>query len=179
MHSVRKARDTLRQVGTVLIVIGLLDIGLMIHVVSSGRGYSSSLNIFAVTAGVFLTTGNLRAARLVTWFAAFLMTGLIGAVILLFPLLQPLDLLLTEWRLKPIESSALWGISALFLTVVVWVYYRLRSRKVLAARAEAGVKNTNIANCFASGVRTLVFLKPPVYPGEKGYPILFEMSIKP
>jgi hypothetical protein len=38
---------------------------------------------------------------------------------------------------------------------------------------------TNISNCFAEGVRTAVFPKPPEYPGRKGFPIVLEMAIKP
>jgi hypothetical protein len=43
-----------RRVGAVLIVLGLLDIGLAMYCIANEIAYSSSLNIFAVIAGVFL-----------------------------------------------------------------------------------------------------------------------------
>jgi len=66
----------LRRVGTVLVVVGLLDIGGLIYCMANNVSYASSLNIFAVIAGLFLLRGNLGAAGLVRWFAAFLLAGL-------------------------------------------------------------------------------------------------------
>ncbi len=37
--------------------------------------------------------------------------------------------------------------------------------------------STNIARCFAAGVEKATFPKPPVYPGEDGFPIVIEMKI--
>ena len=37
--------------------------------------------------------------------------------------------------------------------------------------------STNIARCFAEGVEKATFPKPPVYPGENGFPIVIEMKI--
>jgi hypothetical protein len=37
--------------------------------------------------------------------------------------------------------------------------------------------STNISRCFAEGVRTGVFPKPPEYPGREGFPIVLNMTI--
>ena len=50
----------------VLVVVGLLDIGVLIYCIANGISYSSSQNIFAVIAGLFLLRGSLVAAGLCT-----------------------------------------------------------------------------------------------------------------
>src|SRR2546425_9956416 len=104
-------RPVLRRIGIVLVVIGVIDIGFMIYCIMTGRSYSSSLNIFAVIAGIFLIKGNLKAAKIVTWFSAFLITGLFGVLLVLFPLTQPFDLWRTEFHLNPIASLVMWGLA--------------------------------------------------------------------
>jgi hypothetical protein len=52
----------LRKTGGVLLAVGLIDIAVMIYCIANQISYSSSFNIFAVVAGVFLLLGNLRAA---------------------------------------------------------------------------------------------------------------------
>jgi hypothetical protein len=55
----------LKCVGGVLLIVGLVDIAVMIYCIANRISYSSSFNIFAVVAGIFLLRGNLRAASLV------------------------------------------------------------------------------------------------------------------
>ena len=64
----------LRRVGWALVIIGALDIGVMVYCIVNGMNYSSSLNVVAVGAGIFLLRGNLGAVRTVSWFSAFLLT---------------------------------------------------------------------------------------------------------
>ena len=71
------------RVGKVLIVVGLIDICLMVYCIANGKGYSSSLNIFALAGGIFLWRGSMRAARLVTRYSAFVLAGGLG--LCLFP----------------------------------------------------------------------------------------------
>ena len=59
-------RAILKRVGLALVVFGIADIAFMIYSVTKGQSYSSSFNIFAVIAGVFLIRGSLGATRLVT-----------------------------------------------------------------------------------------------------------------
>jgi hypothetical protein len=37
---------------------------------------------------------------------------------------------------------------------------------------------TNIASCFAAGLRTISFPKPPRYPGRSGFPMTIDMQIR-
>lgn len=69
----------LRRVGWLLVVVGALDIGVMIYCITNQIAYSSSLNVFAVVAGIFLLRGSLEAVRYVAWFSAFMFSGLLLA----------------------------------------------------------------------------------------------------
>ena len=48
-----------------------------------------------------------------------------------------------------------------------------------AARAIEVKPKTNIALCFAEGVKSAPFPKPPTYPGRDAFPITIEMKITP
>jgi len=122
--------DVLRRVGNVLIVVGLVDIAWMIHVISSGQNYSSSLNIFAVVAGFLLRRQSLRTARAVTSFAAFLFSGFVGTLVSL-PIMFPLDLIATYIRTTAASSLFAWSaVLAILLGILWWVYSSLSARDV-------------------------------------------------
>jgi hypothetical protein len=53
-----EARRILHRVGFALIVFGLLDIGVMIYCIVNSVNYSSSFNVFAVLAGVYVRRGH-------------------------------------------------------------------------------------------------------------------------
>jgi hypothetical protein len=144
-------RATLRKIGFVLLLVGIIDIGLMIYVVAKGQSYSSSLNILAVIAGVFLVSGNLSAARVVTWFAAFFLTAACGVLLFIVPFFAPLDLWLTEWRLGRREAFASMALALLATVVLIWVYRMLRSPEVLDARAGGGQSITAPRSAFVFG----------------------------
>jgi hypothetical protein len=145
-------RRVLREVGLVVLVIGIADIGLMIYCIMTGLNYSSSLNIFAVVAGIFLMRGSLAAAKLVTWFAAFLLAGSLSAGLILLPFLQPFDLWLIEFRLNPTESLLFGAFAVAVLGALVWVYRRLRSPEVIEARVAAGHSSSPPRLAFVLGV---------------------------
>lgn len=131
-------RALLKRVGLVLMGVGVLDIAYMVYCLSHDQSYSSSFNIFAVIAGVFLLRGSLGAVRLVTWFAAFMFAGSVGAIFVLFPFLMPAGLWAAEFRLDPVglSISLLVGVAAIAL--LFWVYKQLRAAPVVAARVAAG-----------------------------------------
>lgn len=131
-------RTILKKVGLALIVFGLADICFMIYSVSHGQSYSSSFNIFAVVAGIFLMRGSLGAARLVTWLSAFMLTAFIAAIFLLFPFLQPFGLLVVQAKLNPVWSAVLWLLAAVVLLLLGWSYRKLRSGPVLDALQASG-----------------------------------------
>jgi hypothetical protein len=129
----------LRKVGKVLIAIGLVDVAAMIFCIVNGISYSSSLNIFAVIAGIFLFRGSLRAVAMVSWFGVFLITCLIG-VVLLWPFFQPIELTYLQIKLNPISFCTSLAIGALVLGLICWIVHELRREPVLAARIQSGGK---------------------------------------
>ena len=127
----------LKRVGTVLLIVGLLDIAVMIYCLVHAISYSSSFNIFAVIAGVFLLRGSLRAASVVRWLSMFMLVGF-GTMVLASPLLQPWDLTVAEIRLNAWAIGGALIFPALALGLLVWLYRQLGKAPVLAARAAAG-----------------------------------------
>jgi hypothetical protein len=95
-------RAILKRVGIVLIAIGILDIAYWIYCILQGQNYSSSFNIPAVVAGVFLLRGDLRAVPIVTWFAVSMLSNFVSILILL-PFLQPAELWATQFRLDLVD----------------------------------------------------------------------------
>lgn len=60
-----------KKAGIVLLIIGIIDVGIMAYCIANKISYSSSFNIFAVIAGVFLIKGRVKTARAVHCFSAF------------------------------------------------------------------------------------------------------------
>jgi hypothetical protein len=102
--SVDNDLSVLKRVAKVLIAVGLVDIAYMVYCIANGQGYSSSLNIFAVIAGIFLWRGHLGAVRIVTRFSALMLTAATGIVLFLLPTLQPAGLWLLEFKLNPVRT---------------------------------------------------------------------------
>lgn len=151
------AAETLRRVGWALIAVGLADIGFMVYCIMNGLRYSSSLNIFAVIAGVFLLRQSMKAASIVSFFAAFMLGGL-GLTAVLFPLLMPFDLLATQFRLDPAGSALTVLLAVVFLTFAFWVYRSLTSALVMEARRAVGVNAKKPVSAFVIGVLLAVGL---------------------
>ena len=119
----------LKRVGSVLLVVGLIDIAVMIYCIANGISYSSSFNIFAVIAGIFLLRGSLRTASVVRWFAVFMLSGFV-ALLISWPFMQPLDLTLTQLRLNPGASVAAVALVAFVLSLLFWL--KCKHRSILA-----------------------------------------------
>lgn len=146
------ATEKLRRVGWALVAVGLIDIAFMVYCIMNEISYRSSLNVFAVIAGILLVRKSMRTANVVSFFAAFMMAGAMGALVL-FPLLVPFDFLITMLRLSPLSlvSSVLVGIA--FLLLAFWVYRNLTAPEVMEARRAAGVNaKPPIAGFIAGGV---------------------------
>lgn len=146
----------LKRTGAVLLVAGLIDVAAMIYCIAKGISYSSSINIFAIIAGIFLLRGSLRAASLVRWFAVFMLAAIL-ALVVAWPFLQPIGLTLTQARLNPGLAIAVAALVALLLVLLFWVSRELGSEPVLTARAAAGRKVRDMRVPAAIGV-TLVVL---------------------
>ena len=143
--------DAFRRVGWALIVVGVLDIGYMVYCIVNHLSYGSSFNIFAVIAGSFLLRRNLRAAKVVTWFAALLLTGL-GGVLILLPLVIPLDFWAVQLRLNPVSTPVTLAVAIAALVFVSWVYRELTSEAVVEARRSAGLDTKRPFSAFVAGV---------------------------
>ena len=66
-----QSNNPFRKVGIALLVIGILDIGYLIYSIINGFSYTSSFNIFAVVASIFLIRGNVIAALITRFFVTF------------------------------------------------------------------------------------------------------------
>jgi hypothetical protein len=144
--------ETLKRVGAVLVLVGMADVAYMAYCIGTGKSYSSGLNIFAVIAGVFLWRGHLGAAHLVTRFAALLLTGSIGTLLFLAPLLRPIDLWATQLRLNPIASILGVVVTATMVGLLAWTYRELRSAPVIQALQSDGRSTAAPRGAMAIGV---------------------------
>ena len=147
----------LKKAGLVLVIVGLLDIGLMIYAITSRVSYSSSLNVFAVVAGVLLWRGNLRAASAVRWLALFFLAALVS-VSVLSPLLLPLGLLATYIQVRPVAFMGSLGVFAVALLLFSWLAKQLSSEPIKAARRAAGRKERDARTPLLVGVGLAVVL---------------------
>ena len=150
-------RAILKRVGWVLVVIGLIDVGVMVYCIVNRQSYSSSFNLFAVIAGIFLLRGGLRTAALVRWFSVFMLAGFLSMAVVA-PFLQPWDLSLTELRLN-LGSFAI-GVTFYFfvLGLLFWVARQLGREPVQVAIANAGVKRRDMRYAVTAGVGLAVLL---------------------
>ena len=147
----------LKRVGSVLLIVGLIDIAAMIYCIANGISYSSSFNIFAVIAGIFLLRGSLRAASVVRWFAVFMFAAFV-ALLIAWPFMQPLDLTLTQFRLNPGASVATVALIAFVLGLLFWLARELGHELIQAARAVAGRKQQDMRIPAAIGVALAVVM---------------------
>ena len=149
---------TLRRVGWTLVVVGVLDIGLMIYCIANRISYSSSLNIFAVAAGILLLRGSLGTARVVTWFSAFMLSVFLLGAFSVFSWLQPLDYWLLKVRANPLGFLLSIALAVVVLGWLLWIYRQLRSPIVMEARAAAGHKLGVPTSAFVAGGALAVFM---------------------
>jgi hypothetical protein len=148
-------RAILKRVGLVLIAVGLCDIIFMIYCVSQGQRYSSSFNIFAVIAGVFLLKGNLTAVRYVTFFTAFMLTGLIGLACI-GPFVFPSGMWVAGMRFHPVALTASVLVGGGVIVLLAWVYQQLRRSPVLEARKFSGQSVGRPSTAFSAGVALVI-----------------------
>ena len=135
-------RPILYKVGWVLICVGLVDIGIKVYCIYAQTGYSSSFNIFAVIAAIFLFRGSLKAARIVSWFAAFFIAAFTG-ILIVMPFLLPFDLLLAYIRFIPTRSFAFIVIVPILMAILVWIYRNLTSAVVREAMDQARINHSS------------------------------------
>jgi len=145
----------LKRTGGVLLAVGLVDIAVMVYCIINRISYSSSFNIFAVVAGIFLMRGSLRAASAVRWFSVFMLAAFL-MLIAAWPFLQPMDLTLTQLRLNPTASAVTVVMLTFVLALLTWLAHELGRKPVLAAQAAAGRKLRDMRIPAAVGVALVV-----------------------
>jgi len=141
----------LRRTGLVLVAVGLLDIAVMVYCIANGFSYSSSFNVFAVIAGIFLLRGSLRAASIVRWVAVFMLAGFL-TLLVAWPFMQPIDLTLTEVRLQPLSAAVAVGVMTSVFALLLWLFRELGGTPVLEAHAAADRKVRDMRMPAAAGV---------------------------
>ncbi len=91
-----------------------------------------------------------------TWFLTFYLTALAG-VLIVFPVIYPLDLLRLELHLYPLAWITNFGILIVLISLLVWGYRRLRSPAIVEAQRAAGFAPPHIWGVF-SGIVLAMFL---------------------
>lgn len=157
----------LRKVGLVLIIVGVIDVGIMIYCIANKISYSSSFNIFAVAAGIFLMRGSLKAARIVSWIAA-LFLGAFAVIMLFIPWLVPPDLIAAYLRLRTSHVAVSLAVYLLVIALLIWVYRTLTSAPIKDAMTQSGLMQKSfwqkpsrgfwVGGCIAIGTAIAVFM---------------------
>jgi hypothetical protein len=144
----------LKRIGAVLVGVGVIDIAVMIYCMVNRIAYSSSLNLFAVIAGIVLMRGGLKTAMGVRWLGT-LMLSAFAALLVVWPFTQPLGLTLLQIRLHPGGFLADTALMALTLGLLFWVIRELGREPIQAARDAAGLKRRDMRIPAALGVGLL------------------------
>ncbi len=148
-------RQVLRRVGIVLCVVGACDVALMIWCIAQGQSYSSSLNMFAVTAGFFLIRGSERAVRIVRWFSAYYIAAL-GSAALVIPFMFPMELWILTIRLYPGATFISVFILLTVFGLIAWAYWQLRTEPVLLPSSNSGRRIGPPRLAFALGAALVI-----------------------
>ena len=126
----------MRRAGLALAVIGLIDIASCIAAVVNRSNYSSSLNVFALAAGVMVYRGSTGTARWVIKGLSFLL----GTLLLLFamiPVIMPPRLLWLQVKTSPFATIGGLGALAALLAALSWVRTSLASLPLYPAGLHA------------------------------------------
>jgi hypothetical protein len=129
----------LRRAGFVLVAVGLVDIAWMIYCIVNGISYSSSLNIFAVVAGILLIRGGLKTAGSVRWLVLFFVSAFVSVAVL-FPIFQPIGLTVAEIRFNTVGVVTSIFFAVVIIAALYWVARELGREPILVAREGAGLK---------------------------------------
>ncbi len=153
----KEPNNPFRKVGIFLLVIGIIDIGVMAYCIAKKISYSSSFNIFAVIAGVLLIRGGVKTARVVRWLSAFIIISFIG-MLFLFPIAIPIDLLITQLKLDPVDMLGPYAFAILLVGILIWVYLQLSSYGALEKLKQAGYKTGKPKSALYAALAIMVFV---------------------
>ena len=134
-----QSNNPFRKVGIALLVIGIMDIGYMIYSIFNGFSYTSSFNIFAVVAGIFLIRGNLIAALITRFFVTFFAALVFGIVILYF-YLTPIDLIMVQIKLQSTSILSFALILSCVIAILIWMCIQFSTSESIQAFIGGGYK---------------------------------------
>ncbi|BAY89926.1 MULTISPECIES: hypothetical protein [unclassified Tolypothrix] len=160
-------RAILKQVGIVLIAMGMLDLMYMVYRVftvgsnASDQSYSSP-GILIVVAGVYLIRGSLRTANIVRWIAAFGIASGLGSI-LMRSFSTPIALLTLEFRLEP-SGFSMWYLSRIVETAVAyWIYRQLSAAPVMSVSRNSSLAVSIPKQAFFLGAGLTVLMPILLY----------------
>tara|TARA_B100000959_G_scaffold81475_1_gene86770 strand:+ start:1254 stop:1913 length:660 start_codon:yes stop_codon:yes gene_type:complete len=136
-----QSNNPFQKVGIALLVIGIMDIGYMIYSIFNGFSYTSSFNIFAVVAGIFLIRGNLIAALITRFFVTFFAALVFGIVILYF-YLTPIDLIMVQIKLQSTSILSFALILSCVIAILIWMCIQFSTSESIQAFIGGGYKST-------------------------------------
>ena len=139
-----------RKAGIALLIIGIIDIGVMAFCIVNKLSYSSSFNIFAVIAGIFLIRGGVKTARAVRWLSIFFVAAFIGFLVL-SPFIIPFGLLLTTLKLNTLTMVSSFLSGLVFIAVLIWIHLQLSTPESLERLAQAGFKTGKPKSAYLAG----------------------------
>jgi len=134
-----QSNNPFQKVGIALLVIGIMDIGYMIYSIFNGFSYTSSFNIFAVVAGIFLIRGNLIAALITRFFVTFFAALVFGIVILYF-YLTPIDLIMVQIKLQSTSILSFALILSCVIAILIWMCIQFSTSESIQAFIGGGYK---------------------------------------
>ena len=151
------ADNPFRQAGLALLVVGMIDIGFMAYCIINKISYSSSFNIFAVVAGVFLLRRGVKTARIVRWFSAFMIAGFIG-VLIIIPLTLPMGLMKAYLSVNTLAALGSVVLGILLIALLIWIQGQLSSLAALKLLGEAGYNTGKPKSAYIAGVALVAIL---------------------
>jgi len=143
--------------GIALLTIGVIDVGVMAYCIANKISYSSSFNMFAVIAGIFLIKGGVKTARAVRWFSVFLVVAFIG-LLLTTPFTTPFGLLLIQLKINALSILSSFAFGLVLISVLVWVHLQLSTPASLEVLAQAGYKTGKPKSAYIAGGALLVLV---------------------
>jgi hypothetical protein len=164
----------MRRAGLALGVIGLLDMAACLVSVALGQSYSSSLNIFALIAGVLVYRGSTGAARFVVQGLSFLLGGIILLPFVML-VLMPIRLLRLELKLAPMETLSWATVSAGLFALLLWIRASLGSLPLYPGGQRARPLHRSPAAAAGAGIPLLLAVFLPFFmQGESGHRAIAE-----
>jgi len=146
-----------RKAGIALAIVGVIDILVFAYCIANQVSYSSSFNIFALLAGIFLIKGGVKTARIVRWFSAFFVVGFIG-ILIFIPINTPFSLLVAQLNVQPMLAIGPYIFGLPFIFLLYWVHKQLSSSESLSLLSEAGYKTGKPISAIVAGVALVLIV---------------------